>query len=381
MKNNKGITIIALVITIVLMLILVVVVVTDVRDGGLFDYAANSVKSTKAVSEDIEIQQAAAIAMGMDSRGRITEIELKNQMDKYNDVESVTAIGDYFVIEFKNGKQFILNQQADIIEKEGLLAYEVTSQNFGNYVFNYSDIDVLDGGETQLADWQIFYAGKVSDEEEDHIYLITSNIIDSSIKPATGSYPNGSEDVAEETRYLNSEFYKYLEFNNKTSTNTNMKTVAYLCDTSKWNTFKTDKADFAIGAPTLELFIKAYNKKNNTTMKYGYMTEDGEGNTMVAQGSDGTNTITDSGYKVSWNGTSGWGNGFIYKFDTRAPYYNSNCYWFASPGCKMNTLLSFYRTQGISMDSRDATVYYRPVVRLKADTQLERVEGGYRIVE
>ena len=41
-----------------------------------------------------------------------------------------------------------------------------------------------------------------------------------------------------------------------------MKATEYLLDSSVWNTnYKTNKADWAIGAPTLELFVAAYNKK------------------------------------------------------------------------------------------------------------------------
>ena len=47
MKNNKGITLIALVITIIVMLILVTVTIRVATDGNLFTHAANAVKGTK----------------------------------------------------------------------------------------------------------------------------------------------------------------------------------------------------------------------------------------------------------------------------------------------------------------------------------------------
>lgn len=47
MKNNKGITLIALVLTVILMLILVGVVVTNVGHGRLFDHAGKAVKDTE----------------------------------------------------------------------------------------------------------------------------------------------------------------------------------------------------------------------------------------------------------------------------------------------------------------------------------------------
>lgn len=53
MKNQKGITLVALVITIIVMLILVTVSVTMAINGGLFNYAKNGTDETgKAVNEE-----------------------------------------------------------------------------------------------------------------------------------------------------------------------------------------------------------------------------------------------------------------------------------------------------------------------------------------
>ena len=47
MKENKGITLIALVITIIVMLILVAVTITMAINGGLFGYAGNAARETE----------------------------------------------------------------------------------------------------------------------------------------------------------------------------------------------------------------------------------------------------------------------------------------------------------------------------------------------
>ena len=52
MRNNKGITLIALVITIIVMLILVTVTIRVATDGNLFTHAANAVKDTKSAITD-----------------------------------------------------------------------------------------------------------------------------------------------------------------------------------------------------------------------------------------------------------------------------------------------------------------------------------------
>lgn len=51
MKQNKGITLIALVITIIVMLILVAVTINLVINGGLFGYAKEAIEETNAAME------------------------------------------------------------------------------------------------------------------------------------------------------------------------------------------------------------------------------------------------------------------------------------------------------------------------------------------
>ena len=43
-----------------------------------------------------------------------------------------------------------------------------------------------------------------------------------------------------------------------------MKAVAYMLDTEIWKVFKGEKADYAIGGPTIELLFKSYNEKYGT---------------------------------------------------------------------------------------------------------------------
>ena len=305
-SDRKGITLIALVITIVIMLILATVTIGAIN-GGLFDYTGKAKREVDRTEEKQIISVVYLKAKGDSKTGRITETGLKKETDKYEDVKDVTVLGDSFLIEFINGKEYILDQQGNIKEKKGLLAFEIPSTDYGNYVFNYSDIDVADGGTTQLADWQILYAGKVSNEGENHIYLIASNCISIDSLPIaknnyaitkstsddyTGTfkdvrtcYDNGSDDIIEETKYLNNEYFKFLKINNRIiKNNNNIKALAYMCDTSIWNIFKTQKADFVIGGPTIELFVKSYNKKNNTSIKHGYITVDEERKSCCSNG-------------------------------------------------------------------------------------------------
>ena len=94
-----------------------------------------------------------------------------------------------------------------------------------------------------------------------------------------------------------------------------MKSVAYMLDTKAWNGFATDKAEYVIGGPTIELLFNSYNQKYGT--KY------------VAEATSNT------GYKIGQNGTAD--SYYFYLSNTSDPLYvitsisNAAAYWLASP--------------------------------------------------
>lgn len=109
MKNNKGITLIALVITVILMLILVGVVVTNVHDGGIFDHAANAVKNTDIANEKEDIQQAVFLALGKSNSGTITSTNFQNALNSQFGGEGnaiAYSEGDSFLVELTNTNRF-----------------------------------------------------------------------------------------------------------------------------------------------------------------------------------------------------------------------------------------------------------------------------------
>ena len=249
LSKDKGITILLLTIIIIILLILAGITIVGLTgENGLIKNAGQAKEKTEISNEKEILERATATTMGKDRRGNIEEENLEKELEEYN--VDVTQLGNNFICKFPSNREYIVNQDGVLTEKKGLLANEITSDCYGNYVMNYSDIDVADGGESQKSDWQIYYAGKVADEAEEHIYLISSNYISIESIPASknnyivnkGNYPyavnfanilndysNGSDDVTEETRYLNKHYYDYLKYNNKNSKNTNIKVVAYKC--------------------------------------------------------------------------------------------------------------------------------------------------------
>ena len=403
-KQNRGITLIALVITIIVLLILAGITISALTgDNGIVGNASTA-KEQSEISEEKEIvEQATAVTMGKDKYGNIKQETLQEELVD-NDVE-VTQSGNNFICRFPSEREYIVSQEGIVTEKKGLLASEITGEHYGSYVMNYSDIDVADGGESQKSDWQIYYAGKVGNESEEHIYLISSNYISIESIPETknnhtvnkGNYPysvsftniladysNGSDDVAEETRYLNKQYYEYLANKHVSSTDSNMRVVAYMCDTSVWNKFKTDKADFAIGGPTIELLFKSYNKKYGTNYLAGSLesnetSKDSEGNTVES--------INNTGYRISNNGGESWTTGYNYRVITQDTTYilgqgNTRGIWLASPSAIAQFIIRIDVNGQVDSDGIfGINQGFRPIVCLKDDVQLEKVDDGYRIVE
>lgn len=127
--------------------------------------------------------------------------------------------------------------------------------------------------------WRIFHVdGK-------NVYIITDDYIPFNVaslgRKGTPLYVNDNEymlsfdDIVRDykgrqgityprIKALNSLFFKT---NTDENTNINMRAVAYMLDTKAWAKFANGNAEYAIGSPTLELFVKSYNLAHNRKLK------------------------------------------------------------------------------------------------------------------
>ena len=218
MKSNKGITLVALVITIVVLLILA------------------------GVSISLVLGQNGLISNAKDARNKTLEAE---ETDGAN-----------------------LNTASDYIKQiAGVSASGITAEDYGKVVTNYNA-----DGKT----WEIFYA------DESNVYLITRDSYDRQILNDKIDGYNGTSDFdgSEEfkTKFPAVQagwLYKtYIPSNegkgtlNYSSNYDNMKATEYLLDSTVWNEKYLDnsKAEWAIGGPSMELLVKSYNKYEKTNM-------------------------------------------------------------------------------------------------------------------
>ena len=189
----------------------------------------------------------------------------------------------------------VINGAGEIKQSETIevttIASIATIEKINDYPLGYYGKEVIYTPQNEASeDWKIFYA------DEENIYLIASDYIGNTYAPNAA---NGTEIDIEDTYLIY--FEKIVDNNAYTGTvniqqedervkkwishiNTftseygSMKATAYLLDTDVWSGFKdtNNKAEYAIGAPTLELFIASYNNTHSeNTIDYELLNENG----------------------------------------------------------------------------------------------------------
>ena len=154
-----------------------------------------------------------------------------------------------------------------------------------------------------------------------------------------------------------------------------MKKVAYMLDTDIWDVYAGEYADYAIGGPTVELFLNSYNGKYGTSYKANVVSKYG------ATGYSFSQSNFDDGLKLSVS------NDTLYvMYSTSKAEWGM---WMASPSSNYPTSLivehyfssnTFLKQEGVD-DNGYSHYGFRPVICLKSGTQLEKnSDGSYTIV-
>jgi hypothetical protein len=247
-----------------------------------------------------------------------------------------------------------------------------------NYNVPYDDTE----GATNA--WRIFYS------DSTNIYLIADDYIHYDYAPESTNntiYKNSNYRLS-----FNNVYKDYTGINiiiagkwlssywknnsERENTNTNIRVVAYMLDTSIWNKrFRNSKyADYAIGGPTIEMYCASY--KDTHPSKY-----------IECEAESNTN-----GYNVKWSSDSTYStyisglatsndyNGIYIKYDVTKAW----AMWLASPSANnANHAMSAAYVGSVGYDAYDSPYPgLRPIVCLSSDIQLEKLDNGnYRIVK
>ena len=401
LKERKGITLIALVITIIVLLILAGVSIAMLTgQNGILTQANNAKDETEQANAKEKVELAVIATMSQSKRGTLDADKLVTEItNHYGGTATKTGTG-FPVNTTVDGKSFTVSSTGevtatgdstpnppvptptDVISAKNIADMDDKTNIYGATVTNYTPATSTD------VKWKIFYA------DNDNIYLIADNYVERTNLPnstngttATANKPNdGSSSYARTANFtnilgdyagsaritdsrlkaLNNDYFNTKGFS---STNNNMKSVAYMMDTTAWNSkFKdtNNKADYVIGGPSVELLFKSYNAKYKTAFE-----------SQAVESSDKRNT----GYQIRKTSSDSWANYVSSMLSTSDPLYvitaqsNALAYWLASPSANdADFVLSAYYYGGVGdSDYRYDSSGFRPLVCLQAGVKLQKV--------
>ena len=299
----------------------------------------------------------------------------------------------------KSNEEIITTQKAPVANK------------FGEYI-DYP-IDLNGDGDT-TNDWMIFYqadgnaegeqAGGAYENNIGDIYIIAADYLkntDSRLKLSqmgtitkydayniywanASALPTmqviGTESLTVEGRTNTSTSINKLFMQNKfgaLNSNYNSRAVSALINTVNWDGYvNTSYADYAIGAPTLEMWVASWNAVYGNKLKLYTNIKSGTGYYVGT----GSNSTTSDEQNIT--SVTEWKNNTLY-FPHAAKIY-SKCYgnWLASPSAySTNHFLVYVDYQGFVGRSNYLTnaLCARPLVHLKLGTTLQKVDGVWRI--
>jgi len=362
-NREKGITLIALVITIIILLILAGISISALTNQGLFKNA----KITQNATEKAEAEQGKTLN------------EYEDEINKYLSNNDKTE-----------GKLVDASAIAKATDTEKATNY------YGKTVTGYTPVNGT------IVGWKIFYA------DESNIYLIADDYVTiENVPTKNGKALNPSVDengnVYPKQLNFNSEIIDQYTSINASLINNNVnsslnssiidkwmnrykvanfldlyhigaKATAYMLDTEIWNNlYKGEKAKYAIGSTTLEMFKNSWEETHETELEcealeylYGYKVKWKErGQFTTYLGGFSPNEFNDIYVKPQKNNN------------------NLSGMWFATPagGFSMDLLTMYQDGVICNYIYKKDGFGFRPIVCLKNEVKLNPVGSDFEIIK
>ena len=396
-KKEKGITLIALAVTIIVMLILAGVTIAALTsENGIINQASKVKETSKVAKTEEEAKlEYSNLILEKQMEGHGEETELSDVIGKLEengyetgekDGKNYIKIGEYYYeIKLENAQVSIAKERTEgiTVGSSKITAKKIAQTAdktgiYGEKVTNYTCPNT-----TGVSTWRIFYA------DAENIYLIADDYInidnvpkkekivdnDSSGNHSRLSMQNVLSDYSRGATSIDSIIAnKWLSSywkNNSTSTNPNIKAVAYILDTNAWNPlYRGENAEYAIGGPTVEMFVKSWNDTHSGDKQIECEAESNS-----------------NGYKVKFaNGSystyiQGLAQNEYNSIYIKSDNSNANAMWLASPSAHSSAYLMSANYYGRLSNYYYGNDYpgFRPVVCLKSKVKLQKVVDGYEI--
>ena len=322
-KEAKGITLIALVITIIVLLILAgVTIATLTGDNGILNQAGKAKDKTTEAESIERVQVEVAGSYGLD--GTIDKDQLNKNLGNIAGLKIGESNfgGENIVKELPvtvtlNGYDIGIDANGGVEKIPEIIAKIRANPQayYGKKVTNYNA-----NGKT----YRIFYVDKDNDFKDGYNTIYLKADFSGSVSCST-SY-DASQTLIKRMNPLWATKGNTVEAETTTISNPNEQAAAWLCDPSKWTAYcDTDKANYAIGGPSVEMYVKSYNQTHgDDALGCQYQTNDVPGYIYKVN-----NTIQNDG----WNTNS---NTLDYSMKYKSMYCGQNgkktgTWWLASP--------------------------------------------------
>lgn len=390
-RDRKGITLIALVITIIVLLLLAGISISMLSgQDGILNKASSAKKLNKEQSIIEQIKLSVQSAM-LEGEGSVDFQTLKQEMNTigYKDINSLPAeikIGD---------KKIIITLDGNVIEFSELetISKQITSKNYGDTIRYSVDIS----NDVKLDEWRIFY------KNEKGVYIITKNYIPNSYIRTRNSNvrTKGDYEIAWDRSTIDqyttsvsaidgsiAQLFELSWVNNyQDETTPSAAGVACLLDQNIWTDLvKSELANVggkAIGGPTVEMWIKSWNEKyENIDGTLGFSIAK-NGYSVFGQKEDKSkynltkeNMQIKEGYKVSEE------NNLYFPNKTSSRYYlaSSHNFWGMMMYARYDGAVGYYGSNAFmdvsTSSSPENWGSLRPVVFIPADVKARYDDNG-----
>ena len=341
-KNAKGITLIALVITIIVLLILAgVTIATLTGDNGILNQAGKAKDKTTEAESIERVQVEVAGSYGLD--GTIDKDQLNKNLGNIAGLKIGESNfgGENIVKELPatvtlNGYDIVINANGGVEKIPEIIAKIRANPQayYGKKVTNYKASD------SDTNTYRIFYVDKDNYFKDGYntIYLKADFL--GSVSCST-SY-DASQTLIKKMNPLWGE----KRGTSESSWYTNEQAAAWLCDPSKWTAYcDTDKANYAIGGPSVEMYVKSYNQTHgDDALGCQYQTNNVPGYIYKVN-----NTIQNSGWYTN-NDT------LDYSMTYKSMYCgqngnNTGAWWLASPSANVSNFVCRVSGDGACLNS------------------------------
>ena len=255
-KTSNGITLIALVITIIILLILAgVTIATLTGDNGILTQAGKAKDKTTEAESIERVQVEVAGSYGLD--GKINIDQLNKNLKNINGIQGV-PVSNLPATVTLNGYDIVINANGGVKKIPEIIAKIRANPQayYGKKVTNYKASD------SDTNTYKIFYVDKDNYFKDGYNTIYLKADFSGSVHCST-SY-DASQTLIKRMNPLWATKENTVAAETTTISNKNEQAAAWLCDPSKWTAYcDTDKANYAIGGPSVEMYVKSYNQAYN----------------------------------------------------------------------------------------------------------------------